>query len=55
MSTGGINTFVLVINYLYETWIPRHVIVGLFKVHETSCSAMVLQLQFLMEKFGLIH
>jgi hypothetical protein len=40
MSTTGINTFALVINYLDEAWTPRHVIVGLFKVHETSGSAM---------------
>jgi hypothetical protein len=43
MFTCGINTFALVINYLYEAWIPIHVIVGLFKVHETSGSAMALQ------------
>jgi len=44
MSRSGVhvNTFVLVINYLNEFWTTRHVIVGLFKVHETSSSAMVL-------------
>jgi len=36
MFRGGVDTFVLVINYLDETWTPKHVIVGLFKVHETS-------------------
>jgi hypothetical protein len=35
---------------------PWHDNVGLFKVHEiTNGSAMVLQLQFLLEKIGLIH
>jgi hypothetical protein len=29
--------------------------VGLFEVHETSNSAMALQLQPLLEMFGLIH
>jgi hypothetical protein len=42
MSTDGINRFVLVINYLHDAWTPRHVIVGLFEVHETSGSAMAL-------------
>ncbi len=44
MSKSGVhvNTFVLVINYLNEFWTPRHAIVGLFKVHETNSSAMVL-------------
>jgi hypothetical protein len=35
---------------------PWHDNVGLFEAHEiTSGSAMVLQLQFLLEKIGLIH
>jgi len=53
MFRGGVDTFVLVINYLDETWTPRHV--GLFKVHETSGNAMALQLQSLKKKFVLIH
>ncbi len=36
MSNGGVDTFVLVINYLDEATI------GLFEVHETSGGAMVL-------------
>jgi hypothetical protein len=55
MFKGGINTFVLFINYLNETWTPRHDIVGLFEVHEISGSAMILQFQFLLEKIELIH
>jgi hypothetical protein len=51
----GIDTFVLMINYLDETWTPRHVIVVLVEVHETSNNAMALQLQSLLDKFGLIH
>jgi hypothetical protein len=44
MSRGGVHvdTFVLVINYLNEVWTPRHVTIGLFEVHETNSSAMVL-------------
>jgi hypothetical protein len=55
MSRGGVDTFALVINYLDETCTPRHANVGLFEVHETINSAMVLQLQVLLKNFGLIH
>jgi hypothetical protein len=40
---------------LEETLTPTHVIVGLFKVHETINSAMALQLQDLLGKCSLIH
>jgi len=55
MSRSGVDTFALVINYLDENWIPRHATIGLFKVQETKGSAMALQPQGLLEKFGLIH
>jgi hypothetical protein len=42
MSRGGIDTFASVINYLDEAWTPRHDIIGLFEMHETSGDAMVL-------------
>ncbi len=44
MSRGGVHvdTFVLVINYLNDVWTPRHAIVGLFEVHETSGRVMAL-------------
>jgi len=40
MSTKGIDTFALVINYLFEAWEHVHVIVGLFEVNETISSCM---------------
>jgi len=46
---------VLVVNYLDEGWTPRHVIVRLFEMHETTSSTMALQLQTLLENFELIH
>jgi len=56
MFRGGVDTFVLVINYLDEAWTPRYVIDNLFEVHETtSGNAMILQFQFLLQKFELIH
>ncbi len=39
---GGVDTFALVMNYLNDTWTPRHVIIELFVLHETIGSAMVL-------------
>jgi len=35
MSRGSVDTFALVINYLNESWMPQHVTIGLFEVHET--------------------
>jgi len=44
MSKGGIDTFVLVINYLDEAWTPKHATNNLFELHETTSSnAMTLQ------------
>ncbi len=55
MFKGGVNTFALVTICLEENLTLGHIIVGLFEVHETSSSAMALQLQDLLEKCGLIH
>jgi hypothetical protein len=32
-------------NILNEAWVPMHVIVGLFEVHESSRQSMAIQLQ----------
>ncbi len=42
MSRGGIDTFALVINYLYKAWTPRHITIGLFEMHETTSNSMAL-------------
>jgi hypothetical protein len=55
MSIGGVNTLLLVINYLYESWIQWHVIIGLFEIQKTNGNAKALQLQGLLKKFKLIH
>jgi hypothetical protein len=44
MSKGGVDTFALVIKYFNELQTPMHVIVGLFKVHDTIGISMVKQL-----------
>jgi hypothetical protein len=50
MSIGGLNTFMLVINYLDEIWIQWHVIIGLFEIQKTNGNAMALQFQGLLKK-----
>jgi len=40
MFKGGIHTFSLVINYLFEVWEHVHTTVGLFEVNETISSCM---------------
>ncbi len=35
MFYDGVDTFVLVINFLNDNWVPMHVIVELFEVNET--------------------
>jgi hypothetical protein len=41
MFRGGMDTFALVINYLNESWMPQHVTIGIFEVHETIGLSMV--------------
>jgi hypothetical protein len=38
------DVFVLVINFLHESWVFMHVIVGLFDVNEMIGISMVVQL-----------
>jgi hypothetical protein len=55
MFHGGVDTFALVINFLNDKWVPMHIIVGLFDVNETIGQSMVVQFQYLLERFGLLH
>jgi hypothetical protein len=55
MSHGGVGIFVMVINFLNETWAPMHITMGLFEMNKTTKQSMVIQLQSLLEKFGLLH
>ncbi len=55
MSKGSMDTFALVINYLNEFWMPQHVTIGLFELHETIGLSMVVQLCSLLEKYELMH
>ncbi len=55
MSRVRVDTFVIIINFLNEAWVPMHVTVGLFEVHKNSQQSMTIQLQSLLEKCGLLH
>jgi len=52
---GGADTFALVVNHLNASWMPQHVTIGLFKVHETIGLSMVGQLYSLFEKYDIMH
>jgi hypothetical protein len=55
MSHGGVDTLVMVINFLNETWGPIHITMGLFEMNKKTKQSMVIQLQSLLKKFGLLH
>jgi len=55
MCLCGIDIIVLVINFLSDIWVAMHLIGGLFEVNETIRQSMVVQLQSLLERFGLLH
>jgi hypothetical protein len=55
MLKGSVDTFGVVINFLNESWNPMHVIMGLYEMNETSGENMVIQLQSLLSKLGLIR
>ncbi len=55
MFHNGVDTFDLVFNFLNDIWVPMHVNVGLFEVNETIRQYMVVQLQVLLDRFGLLH
>jgi len=42
MSKDGMDLYTLVINYLNEVWIFRHVIVRLFEINEIIYNCMAL-------------
>lgn len=44
MCCSGVDTLVLVINFLSDTWVPMHIVVGFFDVDETIGQSMVVQL-----------
>jgi hypothetical protein len=55
MSRIDVDVFVLIINIFEFSRVPMHVIVGLFEVNKTTRQFIDVQLQSLLEKFGLLQ
>ncbi len=55
MSCRDVDIFILVINFLNDTWVPMHVNLGLFEMNELTNNPWFTQLQSLLENFGLLH
>ena len=53
MSRTGWDTFALVVNFIDEGWVPRHVTVGLFEAQDTSGAALAEIVKPLLEQFKL--
>jgi len=55
MLKGSVDTFGVVMNFLNAFWNPMHVTMGLYEMNETNGQNMVIQLQALLSKLGLMH
>jgi hypothetical protein len=55
MPRGDVNTFILVINYLSDSWILMSATIRLFEVHDTTRVSMAKQLEYLFRKYDLMH
>ena len=53
MSRVGFDTFALVVNFIDDCWKPRHVIISLFEVHDTSGVALAEIVKPLLDEFQL--
>jgi hypothetical protein len=53
MLRGGVNTFVLIMYFLNDKWEPCYIIERFFEIVNTSRSAMVLQVNNVLENMGL--
>ena len=53
MSRTGWDTFALVVNFIDDGWVPRHVTVGLFEAQDTSGAALAKIVKPLLEQFKL--
>jgi hypothetical protein len=54
MFTAGVDTFVLIMHFLDDNWEPCHVTICFFEIVETFRNAMVLQVNEVLAKHGLI-
>jgi hypothetical protein len=55
MLKGVHDIFVVVVNFIFNDWEAKHVIIGLFEVIDTSGIALAPKLQELLDKFTVIE
>jgi len=53
MLKGGVDTFVLIVQFLNDKWEFCHVTMGFFKIVETTNGVLALQMNDLLVKHGL--
>ncbi len=53
MSRLGYDTFTLVINFIHQSLVPCHIIVGLFETPNTSNATLAKQMKIILAKFNL--
>ena len=53
MSRTGWHTFALVVNFIDDCWVPRHVTVGLFEAQDTSGASLAEIVKPLLNEFKL--
>jgi hypothetical protein len=44
-----------VVNFLSTNWEPKHIIVDLFDVNDTSSAAIAMKFKHILNKFALMH
>jgi hypothetical protein len=49
----ALDVFALVVNFLGEDWMFKHITISLFETFETSRQTLTRSLQDLLEQFGL--
>jgi len=53
MSKGAYDVFTLVVNFLGEDWMPKHIIINSFEAFETLGQTLARSLQNLLKQYGL--
>ncbi len=53
ISKMALDVFALVVNFLGEDWMLKHIIIGLFEAFKTSRQTLTRSLQDILEQYGL--
>lgn len=55
MNQSGFNIFALVVNFIDDAWVPKHISVFLFKIPYTTCVTLVKIVKPFLAQFKLIN